>query len=245
MLELARMAGKRWPERAQPERAIVFVAFTGEEAGKIGSAYYVKNYRRYPAHRAIAFLNVDGVGRLGENPVTIFGTGTAREWPHLFHDVRFVTGVDIKAVPNDFGSGDQSRFIQVGVPSVHLFGSVHGDIHSPQDTVDKIDSTGLMKVAAVFEEAAEYLAARPKPLTATIAPVGAEGVRLADVLAESPAAGAGLRAGDIIVGIDGEGVADLAGFAGILRKLTPGDRVRVSFIRDGARRQVTLAVAAR
>ncbi len=270
MLELARMAASEW----KPERTLVFVAFTGEEAGKLGSQYYVKNYDAYPAAKAIALFNLDTVGRLGSAPVTIFGTGTAREWVHIFRGAQFVTGVNVNAVADDFGSGDQTSFIQAGVPSVQLFGSVHGDFHSPRDTADKVDSAGLVKVAAVLKEAAEYLSSRPEPLSATISndaakvaqsgngqrqvqgrrvsvgtvpdfAYGGPGVRITDVVVDSPAARAGLRGGDIIVAINREAIDDLAGYARLLRDLMPGATVALSFNRDGQRREVELQVLER
>lgn len=164
MLELARHAADKW----QPERTVVFVAFTGEEANLLGSKHYIRNGKDYPAGKIIAMLNLDTVGRLGNNPVTVFGTGTARELAHIFRGSGFVTGVPVNAVQDDFGSSDQAAFIQAGVPAVQFFASAHEDYHAPGDTVDKIDSAGLVKVAAILKEAAEYLANRIEPLTVTL-----------------------------------------------------------------------------
>jgi C-terminal processing protease CtpA/Prc len=111
---------------------------------------------------------LDTVGRLGDNPVTVFGVGSAREWVHIFRGIGFVTGIKINSVANDYGFSDQKSFIDVGVPGVQLFGSVHQDYHRPGDTVDKIDASGLVKVATVLKEAVEYLADREEPMHSTI-----------------------------------------------------------------------------
>jgi S1-C subfamily serine protease len=113
-------------------------------------------------------LNLDTVGRLGEHPVTLFGTGSAREWAHIFRGTGFVTGIPVNAVANDFGSSDQTAFIEAGIPAVQFFAGAHEDYHTPGDTIDKIDVAGLVKVAAVLKETAEYLSNRIEPLTVTL-----------------------------------------------------------------------------
>ena len=165
MLELARQIVPKW----QPERTVIFAAFTGEEADLLGSKHYVRNNEQFPAGKIIAMLNLDTVGRLENNPVTVFGTGTARELVHIFRGASFVTGIPVNAVPDDFGSSDQAAFIQAGVPAIQLFANAHEDFHAPGDTADKIDTAGLVKVAAILKEATEYLANRIEPLTVTLA----------------------------------------------------------------------------
>jgi hypothetical protein len=264
MLELARVLARQ----PQP-RSVVFVAFSGEETGRLGSRHYVQNTGAYPADKAIAMLNLDTVGRLGENPVTVFGTGSADEWVHVFRGASHVTGVAVKPVGDDFGTSDQTSFIEAGVPAVQLFGSLHADIHRPGDTLDKIDFSGLVKVTELLNEAAVYLAQRPQPLTSTLAggesrlPQAAPGkrrvslgtvpdfgfsgpgVRLDDVRAESPAARAGLQAGDVIIAVDDAAVGDMRDYAAALKRLHPGDEIRVRFLRAGAEQTVTTRVVER
>lgn len=254
MLELARQIVPKW----QPERTIIFVAFTGEEAGLLGSRHYVSNAGDYPAEKIAAMLNLDTVGRLGNNPVTLFGTGTARELVHVFRGAGFVTGIPVNAVQDDFGSSDQAAFIQAGIPAVQFFASAHEDYHAPGDTVDKIDSAGLVKVAAILKEATEYLANRIEPLTVTLPSQNArtepaetkekrraslgtvpdfshqgEGVRVDNVIPGSPAHQAQLQAGDILTQLGGQLISDLASYANILRTLEAGQKTVLQFLRDG------------
>jgi aminopeptidase N len=265
MLELARVMARR----PQP-RTVVFVAFSGEETGRLGSRHYVQNAGAYPVGKIIAMLNLDTVGRLGDNPVTVFGSGSAEEWRHIFRGASYVTGVDVKAVDDDFGSSDQSSFLAAGVPAVQLFGSLHADIHRPGDTLDKIDVSGLVKVTELLGEAALYLAGRPQPLTSKLAggetgpapPAAAgkrrvslgtvpdfgfdgPGVRLDDVRAGSPAAQAGLQGGDVIIAVDDGAVADMRDYAAALKRLRPGDEIRVRFRRAGEEQTVTARVVER
>lgn len=254
MLELARQIVPKW----QPERTVIFVAFTGEEANLLGSKHYVRSSEKFPVEKIIAMLNLDTVGRLENNPVTVFGTGTARELVHIFRGASFVTGIPVNAVQDDFGSSDQAAFIQAGVPAVQLFASAHEDYHAPGDTADKIDTAGLVKVAAILKEASEYLANRIEPLTVTLssAPAPAEsaeakekrktslgtvpnfsyqgeGVRIDNTLPGSPAHQAGLQAGDILIQLAGQPVSDLASYAAILRTLKAGEKTELQYQRNG------------
>jgi len=265
MLELARaLASKPQP------RSIVFVAFTGEETGRLGSRHYVQHTGAYPLGKLIAMLNLDTVGRLGDKPVTLFGSGSAEEWVHILRGAAYVTGVAVNPVAGDFGSSDQSSFLDAGVPALQLFGGVHADIHRPGDTLDKIDVAGMVRVAELLDEAAVYLAGRPQPLTATLdgseerlaagAPpdkrrvslgtvpdfaFSGEGVRIDAVRAGSPAAQAGLQSGDVIIAVNDAPVRDMRDYAVALGRLNPGDAIRVRFQRAGAERTVSTHVVVR
>ncbi len=264
MLELARQIVPKW----QPERTVIFVAFTGEEANLLGSQHYVRSSEKFPVAKIIAMLNLDTVGRLENNPVTVFGTGTARELVHIFRGASFVTGIPVNAVQDDFGSSDQAAFIQAGVPAVQFFASAHEDYHAPGDTADKIDTAGLVKVAAILKEASEYLANRIEPLTVTLSAASAEsteprekrktslgtvpdfsyqgeGVRIDNTLPGSPAQQAGLQQGDILIQLAGQPVSDLASYAAVLRGLKAGGKAELQFKRDGEVRIVIIELIKR
>jgi hypothetical protein len=165
MLELARVlaAGER------PPRTVLFIAFTGEEAGRLGSRYYAAHPVR-PLAKMEGMINLDTVGRLGTQKITALGTGTATEWQHIFRGASFVTGVESRSVPESLESSDQVSFTERNVPAVQIFTAAHADYHRPTDTADKIDIAGLAKVAAFVKEGIAYLAERPEPLTSTLRP---------------------------------------------------------------------------
>ena len=264
MLELARsLNAKSLP------RSVVFAAFTAEETGLLGSRHYVAGAGRYPIDNTIAMLNLDTVGRLGDRPLILFGTGTAEEWVHIFRGAGYVTGVAVKTVADDFGSGDQTAFIEAGVPAVQFFSGQHEDFHRPGDTADKIDYAGLVKVTKVLNETLRYLGERPDRLQSTLtsqqAPArlsssssrrvsfgtvpdftySGEGVRLDDVRSATPAARAGLRTGDIITRVNEEPIDGMRGYSEALKKLAPGDEIRVRYLRDGVEKTATTQVIAR
>ncbi len=260
MLEFARLAGKKW----KPERTIVFVAFSAEEAGKLGSLHYVKHAEKFPVSKMMGMVNLDTVGQLGKDELIVFGTESAREWIHIFRGAGFVTGIPIKSITNNFGNSDEKSFLDAGVPAVHIFGGAHGDYHRPTDTVDKIDTAGLVKSAAILKETVEYLAARPEPLTSTLTSTekrsaekhphktrrvflgtvpayeySGKGVLLDDISAGSPADKAGLRKGDVLVRIGQTVIEDLRTFSDILKSLHAGDEVAIVYIRDNTEHSVT------
>ena len=265
LLELARtLAGK--PHL----RSIVFVAFTGEEAGRLGSRHYLQQAGAYPVERMIAMVNLDTVGRLGERPLTVLATGTAEEWAPILQGAGYVTGVTLKTVAGDIGSGDQTSFLAAGVPAVQFFSGAHADFHRPGDTLDKIDTAGMVKVARVLKETVDYLADRPQPLTvtarATVPPAAApenapprrvslgttpdyawngKGVRLDGVRDGTPAAQAGLQPGDIIVELNGTPVNGLREYAKVLKQLQPDEEIGIRYWREGKDYQTTTRVIAR
>ncbi len=264
LLELARVLGKS----LKPGRSVVFVAFTGEEAGRKGSNYYVANQKGYPSNQCIGMLNLDTVGRLGKRKLLVLGAGSTREWIHIFRGAGYVTGVDVKVVSDELDSSDQKSFHDAGVPAVQLFSGSHMGYHRPTDTVDKIDSEGLVKVASVSKQVVEHLADREEPMTATLKPdknveiipkrkrkVGlgtipdfafsGDGYRLSGVVPGSPAESCGLKGGDVIVRIGSNAVNNLRGLSDILKTLDPGDRISITFLREGKEMTVEVEVVAK
>ncbi len=255
LLELARVLGGGW----KPERTVVFAAFSGEEAGKIGSRYYVDNADPSPALGCRAMINLDTVGRLRDGKLMVLGGGSSRDWVHIFRGAGFLSGVEVEMVAEDLDSSDHVCFQEKGIPAVQLFSGPHLDYHRPGDTPDKMDPDGLLRLAALTKEVLEYLARREEPLTAPPAsgrgpaedrsPAGGKrksslgtvpdfsfpgpGVRLAGVVPGSPAEKAGLREGDVVHAVGETKIPSLRDLAAVLRRLRPGTRVAISFSRDG------------
>jgi aminopeptidase N len=264
MLELARSL----KDRPLP-RTLVFIAFTGEETGLLGSQHYVRHTGSYPTDNIIAMLNLDTVGRLGEQPLILFGSGSADEWVHIFRGAGYVTGIAVNTVADDFGSSDQSAFIEAGIPAVQFFSGSHEDYHRPGDTPEKLDYDGLTRVARVLNETIRYLGDRPEPLHSTLGGVqgsvpaapsssrrisfgtvpdftyAGTGVRLDDVRTGTPADRAGLRKGDIIIVVNATPVDDLRAYSEALKQLAPGDDIDVHFLRDGVEQTLHTQVTER
>lgn len=260
LLELARRFGSR--EQKLPRR-LVFIAFTAEERGLIGSEHYVKE-PIFPLEKTIAMFNMDMVGRLKDDRLTIFGTGTAPRWSGLVEKLAEQQGFKLSMKPDGYGPSDQSSFYGKEIPVLHFFTGTHSDYHRPSDDWDKINFEGMTRVtdmieAIVTETALE--ADRPQYVKVerkTTAPRGgsrpyfgsipdfgteSEGYSISGVSAGSPADRGGLRGGDSIVQLGDQKIESLDDFDLALRRLSPGDEVEVVVLRDGQRVNLKVTLA--
>lgn len=261
LLETARLLASRGGAR----RTFVFVAFTAEELGLIGSEYYV-THPAVPNASVYAMLNFDMVGRLRGDSLHVIGAGSATELAHIVEAVNATHRLALTVVGDPWGRSDHSSFYARRVPVVHLFTNTHEDYHRTTDDVDKLNAAGIARVARFAADLAWTLATRTEPLTFVDVPAPAPaggggygaylgtvpdmagspgGVRLTGVRRDSPAERAGLRAGDILVQIGDHVVADLYAMTDALRALRPGDTVTITFLRDGARHEVRVTLGRR
>jgi hypothetical protein len=145
------------PEK--PARTVLFLAFTGEEKGLWGSGHYVHD-PIFPLENTVAMLNMDMVGRLRENTLTVYGTGTAEEFPDFLEEVNqalpepFV----LASIPDGFGPSDHSSFYGEDVPVLMLFTNTHSDYHRPEDDWDRINVEGLDRVVDFASDLTDRLA---------------------------------------------------------------------------------------
>lgn len=251
-----------------PARTVVFIAFSGEEAGLLGSDYYVKN-PVFPLSRTFAMVNLDMVGRLREGRLLVYGSATAAEFPGLLDSLNATTGLDLRPSGDGWGRSDQSSFYAAGKPVLHMFTDLHEDYHRATDDWEKVNADGLARVANFTTQVVRALADRRALLTFVNVPPPAPvasgssagygaylgtipdmsenpgGVRLTGVRAGSPAEKAGLRGNDIITGIGDRAVPDLQAMTNALRQHRPGDVVEVRFIREGTEQRAAVTLGTR
>ncbi len=242
----------------KPKRNIIFAAFSGEEAGLLGSKYYVKNITKYPVRKIMGVVNMDTIGRLGENKIMVLGGSSAKEWKFIFMGTGFVTGIESEMVSQEINSSDQVSFVDVGIPAIQLFAGTSPNYHKPTDTADKIDYSGLVKVATVAREVVNYLSERDEPLTfkgkkadargvknrrqkqarrvsTGIMPdftFNGKGVQVSAVGVGSPAGKSGVKKGDIITELSGTSVDDLRDYSDELKKHKVGEEIILRIKRD-------------
>jgi Zn-dependent M28 family amino/carboxypeptidase len=267
LLELA----KSMAQTTQPKRTIIFVAFTGEEAGLIGSRYFVSQSKKYFQGDIIANINLDTDGSLFDKNLMVLNGNSAKEWKFVFMGTDYTTGVKSDVVMQELDASDQVAFIEKGIPAVQLFTGATGNYHKPSDTFDKIDSKGLVKVATVAKEVLEYLADRDTPFeftgnvtsggsptteqpkTSRRASTGSvpdfaytgEGVKIASVIEGSAGEKAGLLAGDIINSVNGEPVKKLMEYSEALKKFQPGETIELGILREGKAKVISLTLGER
>lgn len=244
---LLELAEKFAAAKDKINRKIVFISFSGEELGLLGSAYVV-NHFPLPIEKDIAMLNMDMIGRLNDkNDLIVYGTGTSSNWKSILDDKN---EYDFTLTFNDegFGPSDQSSFYGKKIPVLFFFTGTHSDYHKPSDDADKINSKGEEKVVKYVYDIAstiantdkipDYISVERKDtgrMGGSRVYVGTvpdfagdvDGYKLGGVTDGSPAAKAGLKAGDIIIQFGDKKISNIYDFTYAIGNYVPGDKVKV------------------
>ena len=258
-------------------QSVLFVAFTGEERGLWGSAHYVES-PLVPLDGTIAMLNLDMVGRVENDLLTVFGTGTAEEWTDVLDRANAATAspLDLRYNSDGFGASDHSSFYARGIPVLHFFSNTHPEYHRVEDDWELVNAEGMERVTDLVASVAREVV--PAAGLASLTPVEgagnprgvagpsdgsparsgfrvrlgtipdysreAGGMGITGVRDGSPAAKAGLRAGDIIVEFGDHAIEDVYAYMYALAEFDPGDEVQVVVLRDGERVAFTVMLEA-
>lgn len=145
--------------RPHPDRSVLFIAFTGEERGLWGSAHFVSE-PTIDLDKTVAMLNLDMVGRVVDNKLTIMGFGTAAEWDQVVDqaNAEMERPFQIGKSPDGYGPSDHSSFYGAGIPVLHFLSNLHEDYHRPTDDWEKINVDGLERVADLTTRVARRIA---------------------------------------------------------------------------------------
>lgn len=244
------------------KRSILFICFGAEEAGLLGSAYYAKS-KLFEDKNIVAMLNMDMIGRMVDDKLIIYGTGTSSVWNSLIDSVNKLYNFNITKIPDGFGPSDHSSFYAKNIPVLHFFSGTHTDYHSPSDDIEKINSEGEVKIAdAVYDFALSLNTANSKPdfikvvstdttkrsmgnvkvYVGTIPDYSstAEGMKLAGVKEGSPAEKGGLQAEDIIIKFGSKDVKNIYDYMYAMGEFKPGEEAEVIVLRG--KETVTLKI---
>ncbi len=148
-------------------RSVLFIFFTAEEEGLVGSDHFVKN-PLIPMEKIVAMLNLDMVGRLKNESLAIGGGGTAAIFDSMVASaIRGTNLTTTFALPEDGGRGglgpsDHMSFAERKIPVLFLFTGMHADYHRPTDTADKINYEGIDEVVGVSQRIVQQMAAMPR-----------------------------------------------------------------------------------
>lgn len=263
LLEVARELVAR---RGELRRDVYVVAFSAEETGILGSSAFVRAPPPGLAmDQVVAMLNMDMVGRLRRNALSVLGGDSAAEWMELVTPVCAAARVACALDGDGYGPSDQTPFYAARVPVLHFFTGAHTEYHKPSDDAHTVNAAGAARIAHIVAGVGLAVAAREQPLTYKEAPApepagdvrsyGASmgtipdysaaeshegGVLLAGVRAGGPADKAGIVKGDRVVKIGSHEVRNIRDMMFALQKHKPGDTVPVVVVRDGKRVEVQL-----
>lgn len=230
----------------------LFIAFSGEEKGLLGSAFYTEKMHNLPETVNYMF-NLDMVGRLRENSLAVNGVGTSPVWQKLVKNVE-CGRLKIKTSNSGVGPSDQTNFYYQKIPVLFFFTGTHMDYHKPSDDVEKINFEGeaqvleyilnLIKETQHFEKLAftptkdESQMAPKFSVTLGVMPdylYDKEGMRIDGVTEGRPADKAGMKAGDVVVQLGEVKVVDMMSYMKALGQYKKGDEAPIEFMRGGKR----------
>jgi hypothetical protein len=252
MLELAKEFAKT---KGSHKRSIIFLSFSGEEEGLLGSKHFVDD-PGIDLTKVNVMINLDMVGRLNEtNNLQITGVGTASGLRNIVNEKTDTSIIKTTLSEEGYGPSDHSSFYGKNIPVLFYFTGAHMDYHTPTDTWEKINYKGMVELSALIFKVAEDLASentrlvfkeagpkedqnrypRRKGVTLGIMPdfagVVKNGLRADFVTPGKPAALGGMQKGDIITVINGLQVNNIQDYMFRMGQLKHGQTISVEVLR--------------
>lgn len=248
LIELAQYFGKY-----RPVTDLLFVAFSGEEMGLLGSAHFVEE-PTINLDNTLAMINMDMIGRMEDHKLIIFGTGTTSDWEEILL-VANTDSLDIQLVKDGTGASDHTSFYYKNIPVLHYFTDTHSDYHRPSDDVEYINNEGIAKITEHIVRVIEYLDGIDKEQMAFIEAPGKQrqsmrlegptlgvlpdygydgkGMKITGINPNQAADNAGLQSGDIIIGLGDARLNDIYDYMGALNTLEKGESTTITILRNG------------
>ena len=250
-------------KKVRSSRSIIFMFFGAEEQGLIGSKNFIEWMKKEDAQRKrlpadikgiVAMVNLDMVGRMRDNALSVSGTGTSSEFKAIAEEVAAQTNLNISCTPDGYGPSDQASFVAADIPVLFLTTGGHMEYHTPDDVPSTLNYDGMQQTLEYTQELVARLASMPQTpdfinvpgsstmkhakfkVTLGLMPdvMGASripGLRADIVVAGKPAHNAGIRSGDIIQEIDGKPVKDIEEYMQRLSELQADTTIPVKVLR--------------
>ncbi len=253
----------------KPRRSVLFIAFSAEEHGLLGSRAYVDD-PDFPADRVVAMINMDMIGRMKDNKLIVHGLGTSPAWQAIVDSLNReeTFNFDLKLNKEGVGPSDHSSFYQKNIPVLFFFTGLHEDYHKPSDDYDKIntkDEARVVQFVAQVIRSIDALPARPKFTKVDVperrqtrggfrvylgtipdyANTDVEGMKLSGVRKGGPAEKAGLRAGDVIIKFGDRDIKNVYDYTYALQDARPGQEVDIVVLRDGKKVTIHMTLQGR
>lgn len=259
------IAEKFVSQKDRLKRSVMFVTFSGEELGLLGSSHFVNN-TPVPVSNMTTMINMDMIGRLNENnELIVYGTGTSPGWKELLNNHN-TYDFNLAFHDEGFGPSDHSSFYAKEIPVLFFFTGTHTDYHRPSDDADKINYEGKEKILNYVydiaysintsEDRPQYVSV-PRKDSGTMSGwkvyVGTipdyasdvEGFKISGVNEGSPAQKGGMKAGDIMISFDGKKITNIYDYVYALQEHVPGDVVEVIVKRNDEELKLEIELGAR
>jgi len=228
----------------------LFIFFSAEEIGLLGSNYFVKN-PTIDLEKVNYMINMDMVGRLNEEKaIAISGVGTSP----IFSQTIFANNTDFKVTEKESGIGpsDHTSFYLADLPVLHFFTGQHEDYHRPGDDSEKLNYEGMESISQYIMAIITDLDDDPKlefrktkneseetpsfKVTLGVVPdylYDGKGMRIDGVSEDKPAQKAGLLKGDVVIKVGEYEITDMMSYMKSLSKFEKGMKTIVVVDRNG------------
>ena len=128
----------------------LFIAFSAEEKGLLGSKYYVMN-PSLNLNEINYVLNMDMLGRMEPGmPLTIEGLGSSLIWEPSLKEIK-CDAFPLTLKKRENGPSDHAPFYEAGIPALHFWTGKHGDYHKPSDDAEKINFEAESQIISFIE----------------------------------------------------------------------------------------------
>lgn len=232
----------------KPARRLVFVGFSGEERGLIGSKHYCEK-PLFPLENTVAMINFDMIGWLRSGGLTVRGIATCKAWPACVEKAH--EGMDLKLDLQDspFSGSDHMSFLAKKKAVVTFHTGQTPTYHTPDDDFETINVEGASKVVdfahklvLAVDQTEEFKYQNPSGGRKRLSYLGASldfnrvsenGIKVVDLNEDSPASKGGLKKGDILDKLGEKKIRNRNNVSGFLQKNKPGTVVEATIHRDG------------
>lgn len=160
MMELARFFSEA---ENRPRHSMLFMGFSGEEIGLLGSAHYV-DAPLIPNERTQAMINLDMIGRVNRNQLYVGGVGTSPQFRGWLEEENQASGLRLDFSDSGYGASDHMSFARQEIPVLFFFSGLHGDYHKPSDDWEKVQPEETAQVLNLVSRVAKRIDAQDQPL---------------------------------------------------------------------------------
>ena len=243
-----------------PKRRLVFICFSGEERGLLGSKHYVQS-PVFPLDKTIAMLNYDMIGTLRDNNIDVNGVGTAKEFRGIVDAAGEKSPLKLKIVEHPYAGSDHLPFFQSRIPVMFCFTGTTPRYHTPDDKFEAVNVPGVVTVidfteqllrgidaleeAPEFQQVGRNTTRRPRvPYVGFVPNLNADndepGIPVQSVRKGGPAEQGGLKELDVILKVNDKAVANQPDLIAAIRKMKAGQEVKLTVKRQDKEEVLTI-----
>jgi hypothetical protein len=252
VMELARRFGAM---KDRQGRTLVFMCYSAEERGLLGSKHYCNKEPLFPLDKTVAMVNLDMVGRLTDNKLRAEGVGTGKGFEEMVDKLNGEFGFTLQKLKGGLGPSDHDSFCRKKIPVLFFWTGIHMDYHRPTDTADRINIAGMEKIATLAEKCIVLLATQPeRPVYVQVAGGGGlggpdnvprlqvkfdyyeettKGALIESVTEGGAGAQAGLKEGDRITAINGKATPNFTAYMEVMGTHQAGVPLDITVNRAG------------